>query len=230
MVHTTLADLKCLGWIKCLVISLQCRQRIDIRPHFVIIVPKPLLSTTMNVSETWLLCVVPNTYYCRKKCEIICCSSWRGINIGMCKYQQKFLVHSSNIITFKDLTHKGFTQKLDCHLRKVSPSLQCWRGKELNYVHHFLCTRNLLWDEIKIGVDLSVGGLTMIQVYLDLCMNFGQFLLSTWHISYHKITQLWWLVNVEYKRSKLWLSVLDKWFVQMHLNVKCLVRAFPFAM
>ena len=63
--------------------------------------------------------------------------------------------------------------------------------------------------------------------------------------TYHKTTQIWWLANMKYKHSKLWLLCccycsclfdvpipasahpflyLDKWFVQIYLNVNFLER------
>ena len=47
--------------------------------------------------------------------------------------------------------------------------------------------------------------LTKNKVYLDLCMNTRQFQSPIWCTLDCKTTQIWWLVNMEYKHSKLWL-------------------------
>ena len=72
-------------------------------------------------------------------------------------------------------------------------------------------------------------------------MNFGQFQSQVWHTLDGKTTQIWWLVDMEYKHSTLWLLYvmllllfsfdvfvptsahllifLNKWFVQIYSNV-----------
>ena len=55
----------------------------------------------------------------------------------------------------------------------------------------------------KWGVHKVVK--TRIEVYLDIYMNLGQFQWPIWCTLDHKTTQTWWLVNMKYRHSKLWL-------------------------
>jgi len=47
--------------------------------------------------------------------------------------------------------------------------------------------------------------LVSILINLDLSMKFGQSQLSIWHTLDSKTSQIWWLVNIEYKHLKWWL-------------------------
>lgn len=57
---------------------------------------------------------------------------------------------------------------------------------------------------INLGLDSSSVELGFKYIRIS-CMNFEQFQPPIWHTLDHKTTQIWWLVNMDYKHSKLWL-------------------------
>ena len=161
----------------------------------------------------------------------------------MCKYQQTFLVRSSNIITFKDLTHKSFYKR----------EIFATRSK---LHHHFnveearnstTCTvffTFMICCEIKsqIRIDLSVGPWPWVKcvwIYawiLDKsnCQHDIHYIANSHDYGGRRTWNLWIYEVVIVVLLLLLLSFdscpmlfLDKWFVQIHLIVKCLLGAFP---
>ena len=70
--------------------------------------------------------------------------------------------------------------------------------------HYLLCPPLVMSNFLSLDNVLVIR----VQVYLNLCMNFGQFQPSTWCTLDNKTTQIWSLANLEYKHLKLWLLFL----------------------
>ena len=93
-------------------------------------------------------------------------------------------------------------------------------------VRESFCTRVIIWiDTILKHIDIREilpryegysHGISRIQVYVDLCVNFEHFQppIST-NTRSQKYVQIWWSANMKYKHFKLWLLCCCFWCCRM---------------